>query len=156
MRPNGSPAELERRRLRAIELLDKGDPPVRVAEIVGVDRRSVRRWKAAYRKNGKKGITARPAAGRPPKLNVREKQKLVRLLGRGAQKQGYPTDIWTCPRVADVISDQFDVDYDPSQVWRILRCLGWTPQKPVRIAVERNETEIARWKKEEWPRIKKK
>ena len=69
MRPAGSPAELERRRLRAVELLAQGHPPVEVARLVGVDRRSVRRWKAAYRKQGRRAIAARPACGRPPKLS---------------------------------------------------------------------------------------
>src|SRR2546427_12442998 len=68
MRPQGSPAELERRRVRAIELLQRDVPVHAVAERLGVDRRSVRRWKPAYRRGGRAGLEARPAAGRPPKL----------------------------------------------------------------------------------------
>ena len=52
MRPTGSPEELERRRLRALALLKEGLQPVEVARRVGVDRRSVRRWKAAARTQG--------------------------------------------------------------------------------------------------------
>lgn len=74
MRPKGRPEELEARRLRAIALLNNGEQPVEVARMVGVERRSVRRWKAAYLKNGNKAIKARPA-GRPPKLDEKPKKK---------------------------------------------------------------------------------
>lgn len=64
MRPQGSPAELERRRLRAIELLQRDIPVDVVAERLAVDRRSVRRWKRAHRRQGRAGLRARPVAGR--------------------------------------------------------------------------------------------
>ena len=70
MRPHGSPEELERRRKRAIKLFEDGYAPVEVAQMVGVGRRSVRRWKAAHRRQGEEGIRARPASGRPSKLTV--------------------------------------------------------------------------------------
>jgi len=60
MRPQGSPAELERRRLRAIELLHRDVAVHVVADRVGVDRRSVRRWKRAYRRHGRDGLPAPP------------------------------------------------------------------------------------------------
>src|SRR3989475_13239142 len=86
MRPQGSPAELERRRLRAIELLQREIPVHVVAERLGVDRRSVRRWKRAYRGHGRGGLRARPAPGRPPKLTATQRRQLVRVVvpGRGA------------------------------------------------------------------------
>src|SRR3989304_2248993 len=68
MRPPGSPQDLERRRLRAIELLKEDHPPGEVARIVGCDRRSVRRGNAAFRKGGGGGLQARPTPGRPPPL----------------------------------------------------------------------------------------
>ena len=83
MRPQGSPAELERRRLRAITLLDQGLLPHEVAERLGVDRRSVRRWKRAYRRRGRAGVTARPIPGRPPKLTARQRDAVAHaILGR--------------------------------------------------------------------------
>ncbi len=85
MRPHGSPETLERRRKRAIKLFEKGYAPVEVAESIGVARRSVRRWKAAYRKLGEKGIRAKPASGRPPKLDRAAQRRLERALLRGAK-----------------------------------------------------------------------
>jgi transposase len=156
MRPKGSARELERRRQRAITLLEKDHAPVDVARMLGVDRRSVRRWKAAHRKRGAKGIEARRTPGRPPKLDPRERVRLERLLLKGAKAAGYESDLWTCPRIADVIADEFGVVYHRDHIGRLLRSLGWSPQRPQRRALERNETRIQGWIREDWPRIKKK
>lgn len=155
MRPSGSPEELERRRTRAIDLLSTGHAPVEVAHMVGVDRRSVRRWNAAYRKKGASALKARPAPGRPSVLDLKAKRQVERILIKGATAAGFPTDLWTCPRVAQVIKRRFGVAYHVDHVGRLLHGLGWSPQKPERRAVERDEDEIRRWVKEEWPRVKK-
>lgn len=155
MRPPGSPQELERRRQRAIELLKQGHPPVEVARIVGCNRRSVRRWNATFRKRGDEGLRARPAPGRPLKLDKKTRGLLEKALLRGAKAAGFPTDLWTCPRVAKLIHNRFGIDYHVDHIGRLLHALGWSPQKPQRRAVERDEEEIRRWVKEEWPRIKK-
>ncbi len=156
MRPHGSPEELERRRNRAIDLMQQGYPPVEVAHMVGVDRRSVRRWNAAYRAQGLEGICIKPASGRPAKLDARARRKLDAILLKGARAVGFPTDLWTCPRVAEVIRSRFKVCYHVDHVCRLLHSLGWSPQKPARRAVERDEDFIQDWVKTQWPRIKKK
>lgn len=156
MRPNGSPQTLEKRRKAAIELLNQGHAPVEVASLVGVDRRSVRRWNAAYKKQGQKGVEAKLAPGRPPKLDAKNKKKLEKALLKGAKAVGFYTDLWTCPRVALLVEKLFGVRYHAHHVSKLLHSLGWTPQKPMRRARERDEKEINRWVKEEWPRIKKK
>ena len=156
MRPKGSARELERRRQRAIGLLKGGHAPVDVARMLGVDRRSVRRWKAAHRKRGAKGIEARPTPGRPPKLDARERAQLERLLLKGARAAGYESDLWTCPRIAELVFEQFGVVYHRDHIGRLLRVLGWSPQRPQRRAAERDEARIQGWVREDWPRIKKK
>jgi len=155
MRPTGSPEKLERRRLRALALLKEGLQPVEVARRVGVDRRSVRRWKAAARDQGEAGVRAKPATGRPPKLKARQRARLERLLVKGAQAAGYHTDLWTCPRVAEMIERRFGVGYHVDHVGRLLHDLGWSPQKPTRRALERDEVAIGNWVKQDWPRVKK-
>ncbi len=155
MRPAGSPEELQRRRERAIALLKEGIAPVDVANRVGVDRRSVRRWKAAFRRKGTAGLKAKPTPGRPCALKAHHRRRLEQLLLKGAQGCGFPTDLWTCARVAQLIRERFGVDYHVDHIGRVLHALGWSPQKPRRLAVERNEEEIRRWIKEDWPRVKK-
>src|SRR3989442_9560864 len=98
MRPEGSPAELERRRLRAIDLVQREVPVHVVAERLGVDRRSVRRWKRAHRGQGRAGLRARPTPGRPPKLTTTQQRQLARLVVAGPEARRLPTNRWGCPR----------------------------------------------------------
>ena len=156
MRPQGSPEELEQRRLRALALLEHGLQPVEVAQRLGVDRRSVRRWKAAARRGGPTALKAQPASGRSWKLSARQRPRLERVLLRGAQAAGFANDLWTCPRIAQLIQQQFGVRYHADHVGRLLRSLGWSPQRPTRQARERDESLIQQWVKVDWPRIKKK
>jgi transposase len=156
MRPHGSPVQLEARRLHALSLLQQGLAPVEVARRLGVDRRSVRRWKATARTGGRDAVRARPVPGRPPKLDADDRRHLEQLLLRGAHAAGFATDLWTCPRVATVIRRQFGVRYHVDHLGRLLRRLGWSPQKPERRARERDEAAIRRWLRVELPRIKKK
>src|SRR3989442_4116724 len=100
MRPQGSPAELERRRLRAIDLLQRDIPVHVVAERLGVDRRSVRRWKRAHRGQGRAGLRARPASGRPPKLTATQRRQLARMVVAGAGGAGERTKPLAFPPVA--------------------------------------------------------
>jgi transposase len=155
MRPSGTPQELEQRRVRAVRLLGEGFSPVEVARQIGVDRRSVRRWKAAAREGGANAVVAKPASGRPRRLNRRDLTRLRRMLMKGAQAAGLPTDLWTCPRVAWLIQREFDIQYHPAHVSRVLHGLGFSPQKPTRRAVERDEERIRAWIEQDWPRVKK-
>ena len=123
MRPSGSPRKLERRRRRAIALLEHGLPPCEVALRVGVDPRSVRRWLAAYRRRGDAGIRARPAPGRPAKLRPRQRRLLAGILERGAESAGYATDLWTRTRIVAVIRRHFGVRYHVDHVGRLLAAL---------------------------------
>ncbi len=100
-------------------------------------------------------MAARPAPGRPPKLDAKARSRLERKLVRGARACGFATDLWTCPRVAKVIRREFRVRYHVDHIGRLLRSMGWSPQKPERRARERDEEAIRRWVKVDWPRVKK-
>ncbi len=155
MRPEGSPAELERRRLRAIEMLERDIPVHVVADRLGVDRRSVRRWRRAHRRRGSLGLKARLASGRPPKLNPRQRRALVHSILDGPEAAGYRTALWSCRRIAQLVRDRFGVSYHPDHIGRLLRACGLTPQRPQRTAKERDDHRIRRWVLEEWPKVKK-
>lgn len=156
MRPVGSGAELERRRRRAVRLLQGGHSLSTVARMVGAAVSAVWQWRAIWRRKGEPGLQAKPTPGRPPKLTSRQRQRLPRLLALGAQSYGYPNDLWTTRRIAAVIEREFRVGYHPAQVSRILAQLGWSYQKPERRALERDEAAIAHWKRYRWVEIKKK
>jgi len=155
MRPSGTPKQLEKRRRRAVQLLESGQSLSAVARQSGAAVSSVFRWRQTYRRKGTRGLEAKPIPGRPPRLSAAEKRQLVRLLTCGAVRAGYRTELWTLPRVAKLIHQKFGVRYHPAHVWKVLTALGWSCQKPERRAVERDEDAIARWTREEWSRIKK-
>src|SRR5918992_1433968 len=74
---------------------------------------------------------------------------------QGAESVGFQGDVWTQPRVAALVRDHFGVSYHPAHVGRILKSCGWSSQKPVHRASQRNEAAIQRWQEERWPQIKK-
>jgi transposase len=155
MRPKGNAKELERRRRMAVDLLQKGRTTKQVAEFLGCDRRSVRRWRAAYDKNNNHGLDPIPPPGRPSRLTARQKKALVGRLLKGAKTNGFSTDLWTCQRIAQLIESRYGIRYHVCSMPRFLAALGFSCQKPQKRAVERDEQAIARWIARDWPRIKK-
>jgi transposase len=155
MRLKGWAEVLERRRRRALQLLDEGLSLHEVSRRIDCSPTSVLRWQRARERGGEEGLKVRFSPGRPPKLDRRQQQKLLRLLPQGAPAHGYRTDLWTTARMAEVIQKHFRVRYHRDHVGRLLHALGWSPQKPERRARERDERAIERWKREVWPRVKK-
>ena len=157
MRPKGSSARLEQRRRDAVAMLRRGIKAADVAKVLRVSLVSVGRWRKAAIEDGGgvKALAAKPVPGRPLKLSVARRRQLLELLKRGPIRHGYRSELWTLARVAEVTARHFGVRYHPSQVRRILLGLGWSCQKPARRARERDEQAIARWRRVDWPRIKK-
>lgn len=145
---------LEQRRLRAARLLRRGYAEAEVARRCQVTRQSVNRWAKQLAHSGKSGLRAK-RLGRPATLDAASRARLVRLLKAGALAQGFATELWTLQRVAGVIERHFGVRYTPTHVWRLLGRLGFSPQRPDRRAIERDEQAIARWKRQRWPALKK-
>lgn len=156
MRPNGSAADLEKRRWQAIELLKSGLSIGKIADRLGCSHSSVILWRDAFRRRGARALKAKPVPGRPKKLKPSQIKKIPRLLLRGAMSWGYSTDLWTTERVAKVIERAFEVHFHRAHVGRLLGGLGWSCQKPERRAIERNEAAIKHWKRYHWVAIKKK
>ena len=155
MRTKGSAQELEVRRRIAGRMILKGYSVSEVASAVGVSEPSVRRWRQAVRKHGLEALAAKPLPGKKPRLDAKQKEELVKILLAGPRAAGFRTELWTCPGVAQVIKQRFGVTYHSAHVWKILRSLGWSCQKPEQRARERDEEAIRRWRTSDWPRIKK-
>jgi transposase len=154
MRPQGTAAQLERRRRQAIRLLTAGTSLSAVARAVSASVSSVFRWAATYQRKGARGLDPRPTPGRPPRLSRAQRAQLERVLLKGPRAAGYPTELWTLARVAEVIRRLFGVRYHPCHVWRLLHQMDWSCQKPERRAIERDEAAIEEWKRRRWPHIK--
>ena|SRR5487761_12581 len=149
-------AALEARRMEAARLLRQGLGQSQVARAVGVHRQSVSRWARELEQSGVRGLRQARRTGRPPKLSPAQLRDLERALKRGPEALGFETGLWTASRVRDLVEYRTGVRYHEAHVWRILRKLNWTCQRPTGKALERDEQAIRQWKKYRWPRIKKK
>jgi transposase len=147
---------MERRRMRAAELFEHGVIPAEIARRVGVRHQVVSQWRKAWREGGREALRAAGRAGRRPKLTDAQRAEVEQALVNGAEANGYLTDLWTLPRVAETIERLTGVSYHPGHVWYVLRDqLDWTWQRPARRAVERNDEAIEHWVKKRWPQLKK-
>lgn len=156
-RPLGKSDKLEERRFKAIAMVEKqGLTQAEVARRLKIDSRTIRKWIAWHRGRGHRRLTALPTPGRPCRLDKKQRARFEKILLGGAQKAGFSTELWTCPRIARVIQHKFRIQYHVDHVIRLMRSLGWSPQKPDGRAIERDEKAIRRWVKVTWPRIKKK
>jgi transposase len=113
------------------------------------------RWRDAWRRRGADALKVGSSPGRPPKLKATQRRRLLRLLLKGPLAHGYHTNVWTTARIAEVIRREFGVSYHRDHIGRLMHRLNWSHQKPEKRALERNEEEIERWKRKEWPRVKK-
>ena len=150
--------ELERRRMEGAKLLNRGIRQAEVARRLKVSRESVRRWADQIARHGSAKVLKKAGrAGRKAKLGATELVRLERILQAGPEKAGFSTGLWTLDRIAEVIRNEFEIDYHPGHVWWILhKKLGWSCQRPTGRARERNEAAIAEWKQSTWPALKKK
>jgi transposase len=155
MRTAGSPDVLEYRRRLAVQRVREGYSPRDVADFLGVDPGSVRRWLAACRRHGPGGLAARPVPGRPPKLTAAQGRIVLRWLHDSPAEHGFATELWSAPRLALLIEQEWGVSLHPHHLSAWLRRRGYTPQKPRRVPRERDDGAIAAWLARDWPRIKK-
>src|SRR3974390_1237000 len=146
---------LERRRLKAARLFDRGLSQGEVSRKLEVHRQSVSRWHQAWRKQGTKALLQAGRAGRKARLLPEQLERLGRGLKEGPEVLGDGTGLWTTWRVADLIERQTGQKFHPGHVWRILRSLGWSCQRPTGRATQRDEAAIRRWKRVRWPELKK-
>jgi transposase len=155
MRLKGSAEVLEARRQRAMQMLADELSLNEIARRIGCNASSVMRWRDRWDVLGEEGLKVRSSSGRPPKMNGQQKGELLQLLLQGPMAFGWRTEVWTTRRIAALIHRKFSIDYHFTQVARILHALDWSPQKPERRALERNEAAIQKWKATDWKRIKK-
>jgi transposase len=129
MRPHGSATQLELRRRQAVAMNRQGHGPTRIAAQLKTTPQTICLWLREYRTGGLAGLAASPVPGRPPKLNARQRRTLVSCLLRGASAFGFATDLWTCPRIGQVIEHRFGVHYHVDAIPRLMASLGFSPSE---------------------------
>ena len=146
--------QIEQRRQEAALLFAQNLNNAEVARRIGVSRPTVSGWRQRWQADQKNGLALR-APGPASRLSRSQQQQLADALLQGPQAHGYETQLWTLARIAEVIERLFSVTYNPHYVSELLHKMGWSCQKPLCRARERDEDAIARWVAEEWPQIKK-
>jgi len=146
----------EERRFECGRLLKEGIlSKSEIARQLGVSRTSVYLWVKKLRSGGIRRLKRRKTKGRVAKLNRAQKRRLSSLLKRGASVAGFETERWTLKRIASLIKSEFSVDYNSNYLPRLLKPLGFSVQKPIDRAAERDDELVEAWLKRDWPRIKK-
>ncbi len=148
---------LEKRRLKAAKLFQKGKTQSEVARKLRVSPEAARQWYLAWGKQGIKGLLSKGRPGPKSELTNNKLKKIEQALLKGPQSFGYQTQIWTLKRIKAVVKKVTKVSYHESYIWKILvHTLNWSSQKPETRAAERDENAIRAWKQRTWPEIKKK
>jgi transposase len=148
-------AALEARRFEAARRFARGESQATVARALGVTAVAAHRWFQIWQADGKAGLKAAGRLGRRPTLDPAQLAQLDTALRHGPLAHGFPTDLWTLPRIATVLERFTGVRHHPAHVWRLLQKLNWSLQRPARQARERDERAIRRWMRERWPQVKK-
>jgi transposase len=144
---------LEQRRRKGMRMLARGVTQAEVARALDVSRQTVSNWARAATTDAQ--AWRRKPLGRPAGLSTTEKSRLSKQLVAGAVACGFPTELWTLARVGALLQVEFGRVYSTTQVWRLLRSLGFSSQRPTGRAIQRDEPAILAWKKQRWPALKK-
>jgi transposase len=143
----------EWRRMRALNLKQEGWPQRPIAEALGVSKPAVSQWLAAVERDGPEALRSHPAPGRSCQLTALQKRLIPEFLWHGPEAYGFRGQVWTCARIAVVIAEEFGVRYHKDHVGRLLKELCWTPQVPIKRAIQRDEQAIERWRAEVWAQL---
>lgn len=144
--------ELEKRRFRAGRYFNNGKTAYFVEKKFGISSTTAREWRTRWKA---KTLKAQPQ-GNTSLLTEKQKKDVAQRILKGPKAAGYETELWTMGRITSLIRTTEKVNYKPRSVWHVLHALGFSCQKPVRRAKERNEKAILNWKQVEWPRLQKK
>ena len=148
---------IEARRIEGARLLKRKVPPAEVARRLAVSRQAVSVWaRQLAEANGAVGRLKAKPLGRPTRLEPTQCERLRQMLLSGALAAGFPTELWTIKRVRALVKREFGVAYSNTGGWELLRSLGFSPQRPEKRALQRNEEAISSWKRKTWPALKKK
>jgi transposase len=140
--------------MRAWELKEQGWAQRDIAAALGITEAAVSQWMAVARRDGPAALRAHPAPGPSPRLTPAQRRLIPDFLWHGPEAYGFRGEVWTCARVARVIAEELGVRYSKSQVSRLLRDLGWTPQAPITRAIQRDDEAIERWRRDVWPALR--
>lgn len=146
---------MEQRRFKAVRLFQLGRSDSDIARSLDISRQSVGRWRSNWNAGGLQALKSKGPAGVKARITSAQVDQVMTALKAGPLAAGHPTDVWTLPRVAILVRQLTGQRYHSGHCWHLLRRLGFSCQRPTRRAVERDDKQIADWKRSKWPALKK-
>ncbi len=137
-------------------MFERGRTQAEVARALVVSRQAVSRWFEQWQQGGLPALKGAGRAGRKPKVQAEHLKILTAAMNEGPRAHGLPTNLWTLPRIAQVLHQQTGIKCHPGHVWRLLQRMGWSLQRPARRAREQKPEAVRGWIEKKWPAIKKK
>jgi transposase len=147
--------KLRERRKKAVALFEQGERQATVAQILRVSKQSANQWYWAWQNKDLQRLNGAARAGRKSRLDADQLIRVEKELLRGAAAHGFTTDLWTLPRVATLIERLTGVSYHSGHVWKLLKAMGWSLQRPSARAKERDDTAVKQWNTQTWAKVKK-
>lgn len=145
---------LQTMRIQAVKAVGDGQPVQQVAAAYGLNARTIYKWLAAYCSGGQHALQAKPIPGRPPKLTGEQMSWLVGAIRDNTPQQyRFEFALWTLALIGELIDQRFNVSLSRSAVGRLMRSLGFTPQRPLYRASQRDAVLVERWQQEDFPAI---
>lgn len=141
-----TPADYKLLRRRCAALKDQNWPQVKIAQALGLTESWVSQTLKKYRQDGLQALTWKKPAGPACGLNRAKLAQLVTELNKGTLAYGFEGQAWTRQRVNMVITKRFGISYDPSQVGRLLKQMGWSCQKPQPKARQKDPLAVQEWR----------
>lgn len=146
---------LEEIRIRAVKRVEAGESPEAVIKTLGFHRSCIYEWIAKYREGGIEALRAKPLSGRPAKLNGKQLRWVYKtVIGKNPLQLKFPFALWTRAMVKELVQREFGVNLSVVSVGRMLKKLGFTPQKPLHKAMQQDSKLVVEWMAKELPKIK--
>nr|WP_036032682.1 IS630 family transposase [Leptospira noguchii] len=150
----GRKGQEKQRRLGVQRVLD-GESPKAVSESLKLGRKTIFVWLRKYKDEGEEGLIPGKVKGKPPLLNTRQKQKLSRMIvGKDPRQYSLGSILWTRKLISDLILKEFGIKIGLTVISRILHSMNITPQKPLKIAYQKDPQAVKEWMKVTYPLIR--
>jgi len=144
----------EQLRIAAVRRVDAGESPEAVAAGMCVNRRQIYRWIDAFHYGGEDALKAKPIPGAPPKLTAKQMAKLSRIVREKNPLQlRFEYALWTLAIIRELIRREFAVNLSEVSVGRLMRRLGFSPQRPLYRAWQQDHKLVDEWRTQEFPKI---
>ncbi|HOY65085.1 MAG TPA: IS630 family transposase [bacterium] len=146
---------LEEIRKRAVQQVEAGESPEDVVRTLGFCRATIYNWLAKYREGGMDSLKAKPLSGRPPKLEGKHLQWLYKTIAsKNPLQLDFEYALWTRDMIGELIERKYGLRLSKVSVGRLLKKLGFSPQKPLRRAYQQDAEAVKTWLEVEYPKIK--